>query len=235
MKKLYEKSEIWFAVVWIVIYVVLTGTLRGTFGDDSPLPLLGVLLLSAVLTVFIRRNGLSEKYGFKAVGNYKAFLYFFPFIILATVNFWPGFSVHYSMPGQLFAVLTMALVGYMEELLFRGLLFRAMEKDNVRSAIIVSAVTFGAGHIVNLLTGQGTADTVLQIAYAVAIGFSFVMVFYKSGSIIPCILTHSLIDVTSTFSGPSTKALDIAVAVIIILLTGGYALYLSKRTDTARS
>lgn len=33
----------------------------------------------------------------------------------------------------------------------------------------------------------------------IAIGFAFVMVFYKSGSLIPCIITHSLVDITSKF------------------------------------
>ena len=37
MKKFYEKSEIWFAVMWIIIYVVVMGNLRNNFGDDSVL------------------------------------------------------------------------------------------------------------------------------------------------------------------------------------------------------
>ena len=46
------------------------------------------------------------------------------------------------------------------EIIYRGLLYRAIEKDSVKQAIVISAITFGAGHIVNLLTGQGSLDGV---------------------------------------------------------------------------
>lgn len=228
MKKFYEKSEIWFAVMWIIIYVVGMGTLRQNFGDDSIFSLLGLLAIATVITLFIFKNDLNVKYGFVKVNNFKKYLFFIPLLILMTVNFWAGFSVQYSFPGQLFAVVSMALVGYVEELIFRGLLFKAMEKNNVKAAIIVSAITFGAGHIINLLTGNASFDTFLQIAYAIAIGFAFVMVFYKSKSLWPCIITHSFIDVTSKFSGELSKTMNIVITVAIIVVAGGYAFYLSR-------
>ena len=100
-------------------------------------------------------------------------------------------------------------------------------------AYIAAAVTFGAGHIVNLLTGHGSVDTVLQMAYAIAIGFAFVMCFYKSGSLIPCIITHSMIDLTSKFSNhniseQAEQYWNYGATVFIILVVGAYALYLRK-------
>ena len=38
---------------------------------------------------------------------------------------------------------------------FRGLLFTAIAKDNVKSAVVISSVTFGIGHIINLFNGSG--------------------------------------------------------------------------------
>ena len=49
----------------------------------------------------------------------------------------------------------MLCVGFAEEVIFRGFLFRAMEKDNVKTAIIGSSVTFGLGHVLNLVNGSG--------------------------------------------------------------------------------
>ena len=63
MKKLYEKSEITFAILWIVIYTVVTGTLKSKFGFDSLWPMLFLIVLSAALLLFVKRNGLMEKYG----------------------------------------------------------------------------------------------------------------------------------------------------------------------------
>ena len=231
MKKLYEKSEICFAVMWIIVYVVAMGNLRNNLGDGSPFSLLGLLVIAIVITAFIKKNNLNEKYGFIGVKDYKKYLYFIPFILLMTVNFWSGLSIHYDALHQIFAVLTMALVGYVEEIIFRGLLFKAIEKNGVKQAIIISAITFGAGHIINLLTGQETVETFLQIAYAIAIGFAFVMAFYKSKSLMPCIITHSLVNISSKFSGESSRTLDYIAAIFIIVVAGGYAFYLHKRVE----
>lgn len=147
MKKLYEKSEIWFAVAWIIVYVVVMGNLRGNFGDESLYSMLAALVMAVVLTVFIVRNRLTERFGLVLWTDSRKYLYFIPFILLCTVNLWFGVSLHGSMGRQIVAVMTMALVAYVEEIIFRGLLFRAIEKDSEKQAIVISAVTFGAGHI----------------------------------------------------------------------------------------
>lgn len=238
MKKLYEKSEIWFAVIWIVIYVVVMGNLRTKFGDDSIFSLIGLSAISLLLTLFIVKNKLCNKYGLTFFPDGKPYLYFIPFVLLCSINLWNGISLHYDILHQITAVFVMALVGYMEELIFRGLLFRAIEKENTVRAIFISAVTFGAGHIINLLTGHASLDVFLQIIYATAIGFAFVMVFYKSGSLLPCIIVHSIIDITSKFSKTDlpekTEALiNYTSCAFILIVAGGYALYIHKKIHTS--
>lgn len=53
MKKFYEKSELWFAVTWIIVYVVVMGTLRANLGDESLYSMLAVLIIAVILTVFM--------------------------------------------------------------------------------------------------------------------------------------------------------------------------------------
>lgn len=233
MKKLYEKSEIWFAVAWIIVYVVVMGNLRGNFEDESLYSMLAALVMAVVLTAFIVRNKLTDRFGLVLWTDSRRYLYFVPFMLLCTVNLWFGVSLHYSVGRQIVAVMTMALVAYVEEIIFRGLLYRAIEKDSVKQAIVISAVTFGAGHIVNLLTGQGSLNTFFQMGYAIAIGFAFVMCFYKSGSLIPCMATHAVINVTSKFSNhniPEQAEMlwGYGSFLFIVLVAGGYALYLRK-------
>jgi membrane protease YdiL (CAAX protease family) len=219
--------------MWIITYVVVMGNIRNNFGDESLYSILGLLAIAVVLTFFIAKNKLGIKYGLVGLLDIKKYLYFIPFILLISVNFWFGVSMHYDLLHQIFAIITMALVGYVEEIIFRGLLYKAIEKVSIKQAIVISAVTFGAGHIVNLLTGHATLDTFLQIAYAIAIGFAFVMVFYKSKSLIPCIITHSLVNITSKFSAENVAATSsfwkYITAFFIILVAGGYSLYLHKK------
>ena len=69
-----------------------------------------------------------------------------------------------------------------------------------KSAIIISSITFGIGHILNLFNGAELVPTLLQICYAMAGGYLFVMVLIKSNSLWPCIITHSLLNSLSIFN-----------------------------------
>jgi membrane protease YdiL (CAAX protease family) len=125
----------------------------------------------------------------------------------------------------------MFCVGFLEELIFRGLLFQAMAKDGVRSAIVVSSVTFGIGHIVNLFNGSGAEllPNLLQVMYAVAVGFTFVMIFYRTKSLVPCIITHSVFNGLSAFANKAAETMQRQVisGVLLAVIAGGYAWYLA--------
>ena len=138
----------------------------------------------------------------------------------------------------------MALVGYVEEMIFRGFLFRAMLAGNTpAAAITVSALTFGIGHIINLFTGHGSFETIMQILFAVSLGFLFTMVCYilfavslgflftmvcyRSGSIIPCIIAHSVIDVLSRFAADN-ELFDWIYIIATIVVSIIYCIYLSR-------
>ena len=235
MKKLYEKSEITIAILWIVIYTVGMGTLRSTFGLDSLWQMLGLIVFSAAIFLFVKGNGLMEKYGLAGwAKNSGAMLWFIPLWMLSCLNLFSRFQPDYPVPGLIYAAVSMALVGFAEELIFRGFLFKAMLKDgSVTAAVIVSSVTFGMGHIVNLFTGHELVDTLNQVVFAVAMGFVFTLVFYKSGSLLPGILAHSIIDVTSVFaSDEGSRYVDLTVHIVVIVVSVAYCLYLVKRVQT---
>ena len=123
----------------------------------------------------------------------------------------------------------MLLAGYVEEFLFRGLLFTAMLREGrAKTAIIVSALTFGIGHILNLFTGQNVPETLVQIVFAVAWGLIFTLVFYKGGSLIPCVIAHSMIDVFSVINVDDNMTASILFIGATILLGGAYCAYLAR-------
>ena len=66
MKKLYEKNELAFALVWIGIYVAgtsLAEALSETVGVYKLVSAVFHIALTVVLFLWVRRNGLAEKYG----------------------------------------------------------------------------------------------------------------------------------------------------------------------------
>ena len=235
VKKLYEKSEIWFAVAWIIAYVVLASIGDNISADIgilkvATLPIL--IILSVILFLFVKRNGLSKKYGLcKSEIPASKMLFYIPLVILMTANLWYGVTVNVSPLETVLYILSMLCVGFLEEMIFRGFLFNAMVKDGVKSAIIVSSVTFGIGHIVNLVNGSGAEliPNILQVVYAVAIGFAFVMIYYKTKSLVPCILTHSIFNSLSAFANEAviTQQKQIISGILIAVIAGGYALYIA--------
>lgn len=230
MKKLYEKNELLFAILWIIAYCVISIPIRGELGDESPVMLAALAVIAAGLVAFIKRNGLEEKYGLTHWhGSAKEYLYFIPMLILMTGNLWGGVSLAYDGMAQVFAVLSMLLVGLIEELIFRGLLFRALlKRDPVPVAITISAVTFGIGHLVNLLAGQGGLESLIQVFFAVAWGYLFTLVFYKSGSLWACIVVHGMVDVFSKFAAAGSGSEYVYVGATIVV-AAAYCFYLSRR------
>lgn len=120
-------------------------------------------------------------------------------------------------------------VGFIGKILFRGFLFKAIEKESVKKAIIIiSILTFGIGHIVNLFNGQDTLNTIVQIIYALSLGYLFVMIFYKSNSLVQCIITHSLINSLSIIG---THNDIVVVALILTIISTLYAVYLKRQKN----
>ena len=236
MRKLYEKNEVLFAVLWILVYCFVMSPVRGEFGDGSIWSVLALAVIAAGATLFVKINHLEEKYGLTGwPKDTKKYLYFIPMWVLVTGNLWGGFAPAYSGAALAFAVLSMLLVGYVEEMLFRGFLFKALAaKNNIKAAIVISAVTFGIGHIVNLLSGQANLETFTQVFFAIAWGFIVTMVFYKGKSLIPCILAHGLVDVFSKFSADNItfEWLYMGATIVAAIL---YCAYLAKAEDTART
>lgn len=230
MKWLYEKNELWFAIGWIILYCAATIPIRGNLGNESPAMLIVLALIAAGIFAFVKKYHLEEKYGLvKWQGKATDYWFFVPMLILMTGNLWRGFGMAYSGASQVCAVLSMLLIGFVEEMLFRGFLFRILlKKDPAPVAITISAVTFGIGHIVNMLAGQASLETVVQVLFAIAWGYIFTFVFYKSGSLLVCIFVHALVDAFSMFAADSVTMEWVYMGATIVIAIV-YCLYLSKK------
>lgn len=233
MKHLYQKNELNFSLIWIALYVVLfsiADSISADLGTDKIITAPLGVMMTVFLLVWIKKNGLSEKYGLHKIKiDYGKYLYFLPLVVIASTNLWRGVALQLSVLETVLYVISMLCVGFIEEVIFRGFLFKALCIKNVKRAIIISSLTFGLGHIVNLLNGAEMLLTMLQITYAVAIGFLFTIIFYKSKSLIPCIITHSAINSLSAFAGERTDLFYIITAAALTIISVVYAMWILKR------
>ena len=235
IREFYDKNELGFSIIWIIAYCILASigdNISDELGIAKVITLPILLVLTVILFLFIKRNNLTEKYGFcKADIAASKMLFYIPVIILLTANMWYGFRVNMSLLETILYILSMLCVGFLEELIFRGLLFNAMLKNGKNSAIIVSSVTFGVGHIINLINGSGAEllPNLLQVVYAIAVGFMFMMIYYRTKSLLPCIITHGVFNALSAFANETglTSKEQIISCILITLISGAYALYIA--------
>ncbi len=244
MKKLYEKSRLAFAITWIVAYCVLMSigdSLSESIGISKAVTLPIALTMSALLLIFIKRNRLSNEYGLcKSKVPARKMLFYIPLAILPAVNIFSAIKLNLSATEAIMYILTMFCVGFLEEIIFRGLLFKTMAENGIKSAIIVSSITFGMGHIINLINGSGVEllPNILQVIYATAAGFMLVMIFHKTGSLIPCVVFHGIFNALSVFADDSTITINhrIISCAFLVVISGGYGIYIAlKVKDNSRS
>lgn len=236
MKKIYDKNELNFALIWIGIYVVLLSvgdSISKTIGTAKIVTAPLCIVLTSILYLWLRKNNLKKKYGLCLFeGNAKKYLYFLPLILVPTTNIWWGLRWNMTIAESVLCVISMLCIGFLEELVFRGFLFKALCKANVKRAIIISGITFGFGHIVNLLNGRDIPGTLLQMCYAVALGYLFTIIFYKTKTLWPCILTHSACNCLSVFNNMegAPSWYGIAASIFLCVVSLSYALYILHKT-----
>jgi len=227
LKLLFNRHETMMCILLIVLYIVINSFCIQNFGITDIRSTVINTVFSAMLLYLIVKLGRVSYYGLTKVRNAKHYLYFLPLVLIVSVNLWNGININHTGSEIAFHILTMFNIGFIEEVIFRGFLFKMMAKDNVQMAIIVSSVTFGIGHIVNLLNGADLIPTLLQICYAVSIGYLFVTIFYKSGSIVPCIIAHGLFNAFSIFNIETTVSMYLA-PVFLVIVPVVYAIYINK-------
>lgn len=220
---------------WMGIYtgfLILAGRLSTMTDHTELIHAVGeIIFITVVLTVLKKKRKLFY-YGIRSLRelNYSKLLYCMPMVLLCTVNLWLGISVKDEPARVMLECIWMACVGFSEELLFRSFLIRAVSRKNERIAILLSGCIFGIVHLFNLIGGADAGETLIQVLYACSLGLMFAMFFVRTGNIIPCMITHSLIDITSVFGNPATPtAQDEAVYAVMIVIPLLYAWYVWKK------
>ncbi len=211
MKKLYEKNEVTFAVIMIVIYVVGMSIMKDIsekLGIEYFAECIFAVILAAVIILFIRKNGLGRYYGLCAPNTKaKDMLYYIPLFSIPVIPLFFGIGTDHSTAVIITHTISMLFVGLLEEVIFRGFLFRGIEKSSI------------------------------QIIYAVAVGFMLVIIVIKTGSLISCIIFHSLNNMLAdfctgerliTFTG-SEKTAEIVMLAVRLLIVLAYTLYVSGK------
>ena len=125
------------------------------------------------------------------------------------------------------------LVGLSEELMFRGVLFQALQNTvSIWPAVALTTLAFGAIHSLNVFITGDLRAAVIQSTAAALSGLFFIALRLRTGSLWPCIVVHGLWDCAAFLLAmaspkdpvPSTAPAD-AMSLAPILLVLPNALY----------
>jgi len=168
------------------------------------------------------------EFGFKGLTKtgFKKVLFFLPIIAMEAVPFFAGFRDDNNLKYVL-AVLSCTLcVGFAEELYFRGFILNTLKAKGTQFSIVMSSVIFGFVHLINIASGAGIAETVLQIFFAFFFGFVCAEILIITGSILPIMLWHALHDFLVYTTNEGTKTFTIAGAAIQTVILIAFGMYL---------
>jgi len=142
-------------------------------------------------------------------------------------------------PGQVvfFILINSLLVGFEEELMFRGILFQGLlTRFNIWPAILLTSLLFGAVHASNGFITGDFAGAMVQVLQASLASIWFLALRLRTRSIYPAMLMHGLWDFSifiavKARSGGGEEATfmgQLMVAVMFILPVLLYGLWLLR-------
>ena len=199
------KKEMIYFFVWMIIYftlVILANILSNKILKvPNSINALVEIIFVIIVILFLKKKKLLSYYGINSLKklNYKNLLFLIPMIIISFINLSFGIHINYSWQQILLISIAMLGVGFSEEILFRGFLMKAIMNKNPKMAILLPSIFFGVIHITNLFGGANIVMTVLQVIYATFFALMCSMFVYKTNNIIPCMICHSITNITNTF------------------------------------
>lgn len=236
MIRLYEKNPVRHFLAWLAIYLIASivainiGVNVGVSEHMAAVIPLG--LLSVLLLIYLLRTRIGAEIGLgvrPAVPASRMWFYL-PLVILVCVPFTGGLRGDLTLLLVATIIAHYVFVGFLEEVLFRGMLLRALlDQGKPIRAVGITAVTFGIGHLTSMLIGQGGTDTALQIINAIIVGLVLTLVVFLTGSLHMAIVIHVLYNITATLSTDPTSttegSLAILAGLVVLIIYGSWLLF----------
>lgn len=230
MNKLSLKSSLIFILIYIVsanVGAILSKEIKVNYLGEIIL----LLVFAVFLIIYIKKNKITMVIGLTKISfnEAKKNLLYLPLFIMVLVNGVFFFDRTIAFKNIILCICFTVLVAFLEELLFRGILFKSIEIHNTtKTSIFISGTTFGLGHIINLFNGYTVINQVIQIVMAILVGTILSILFVRTKSIIPGMIFHFFFNIVSMLSMKVVALYDYISASIIFVVGLIYLLYLLK-------
>lgn len=185
-------------------------------------PMVGISLLYGFLMAW-RSGWLKPIFAKQAPSAFPKFFWLIPacWIAMCLIRLvsspWPSFDATYV----LVLAVSMVMVGFNEELLFRGILAYGARGPGPWSearTMLISSLGFGLFHLPNVLVGQALGPTLSQVCYAFFMGVALFVSMRISRSILLPVAMHALWDFSTFTCKSHLPAPPLSQATVVLFL-----------------
>lgn len=184
-------------IYWIVpiLYILFAHQFYAGLGITNELH--NIIAFKAGLALLIitglLKSGKITVAGLSPRINWRVVVLYWPIILLIIWQF-SSTSALPSVGYILKTLLLSLLIGFIEEVVFRGMLFYWLRKQTKIKIIFYSSLIFGLVHAINFFSGDDYRVVLLQVFVAFSLGLVFAVARMKDHSIWLLIIAHALID-----------------------------------------
>lgn len=176
-------------IIWLLLYSLLFSFLKGNT------LLIGLGIYSVCLYIYLVTKKRLKLYKLGLI--YKKRLHYLvglvPFLCIPICNLLYGEIVSRDKIEYSMFFITV-IVSAMEELFFRGWL---RTKIKGRYAIVITSIVFGVCHVINFIGHYDLVYVFIQVIFAFGFGICFYILTVVFDSLIPVIVLHGMINVSS--------------------------------------
>lgn len=210
----------------LIVALFFAGMLSQFYPAYSELFKLGAFLAVALgLSFYIHRSKNWTSFGFKPGKSTKTkSTIYIPLFILSLYPLLNGINFEIGFKELVYIILFMAVVAFVEEVIYRGIMLHILKIKGSRFAIVGSAVLFGVTHLINALDGKSLYETLLQVLFALVVGLILATIALYTKNILVCIVYHFINNVLASVS--TVHAENNFVLMILIALQVLYLIYL---------
>lgn len=144
---------------------------------------------------------------------------------LFLVQFIPAFVKYYNLVNSslvIISLITCLLVGFGEEIFFRGFILHSF-KENKVVAVFVSSLFFGMLHLVNYFGGQSLEATIGQFINTFLVGIAYAITIINVKNLVLLMIFHGIWDFIlfiKPIYTPKFLDLDLVIGLGVIAMYG---------------
>lgn len=198
-----------------------------------------VMLIYATCTILaVKWVKIDKEIGLTMPASAKDWYAWLPVLVIPmSLAFVLGFNSTWGhLPFLLIAAVGVAIN---EEILFRGILLRAILPFGRAVAIIVPSLLFGAAHLGNIFVGGDITYALFQFAWVFFGGMALTAMTIANKSLLPAIAFHFILDAIEYAAvgayGVHSEGFSLPILTMFLLLNVAfffYSIYILKRTST---